>query len=63
MVQRLVITLAARCTAAVKFAGDGVGNVRQLLLLLLKVLGSGGSRVLLEPVSGLLNSVKDLISR
>ena len=60
MVQRLIITLAARCTAAVQLAGDRVRDVRQLLLLLLEVLGGGGSRVLLKPVSGLLDSVEDL---
>ena len=60
MVQGLIIALAARCTTAVQLAGDRVRDVRQLLLLLLEVLGGGSSRVLFEPVSGLLDSVEDL---
>lgn len=46
--------------ALVHLGGDGVGNVGQLLLLLLKVLGGGLGAVLLEPLSGLLDSLEDL---
>lgn len=43
--RRLVVAIATgTASLAVKLAGDGVGDVGQLLLLLLKVLGVGGSR-------------------
>lgn len=45
--------------AAVQLAGDRVGNVRELLLLLLKVLGGSGGGVVLEPVVDLLDGVQD----
>lgn len=47
------------CGAAVQLAGDRVGNVRELLLLLLKVLGGSGGGVVLEPVVDLLDGVQD----
>ena len=46
--------------ALVHLGGDGVGHVGQLLLLFLKVLGSGLGAVLLKPLSGLLDSLEDL---
>lgn len=43
--RRLVVAIAtSTASLAVKLAGDGVGDVGQLLLLLLKVLGVGGGR-------------------
>lgn len=45
--------------AAVQLAGDRVSNVRQLLLLLLKVLGGGSGSVVLEPVVDLLDGVQN----
>jgi len=59
VVNRLVIVTAGATSGAVKLAGDGVGDVRQLLLLLLKVLRFSGGSVLLEPLVGLLDSVQD----
>lgn len=47
------------CGAAVQLAGDRVGNVRELLFLLLKVLGGSGGGVVLEPVVDLLDGVQD----
>lgn len=44
---------------AVKLAGNWIGNIGQLFLLLLELLGGGGSGVLLEPLGGLLNGVQD----
>lgn len=62
---RLVLLLrgAARrwhVAAAVQFAGDGVGDVAELLLLLLKVFGRGCRGVLLEPLSGFFDGFKEL---
>ena len=42
--RRLVVLATGTASLAVKLAGDGVGDVGQLLLLLLKVLGVGGGR-------------------
>ena len=44
---------------AIKLAGNWIRNIGQLLLLLLELLGGGGSGVLLEPLGGLLNGVED----
>jgi len=41
MARGLIIVLGARATLAVELAGDGVGNVGKLLLLLIEVLGGG----------------------
>ncbi len=41
VVLRLVIATGSTGTSTVQLAGDGVGNVGQLLLLLVKVLGVG----------------------
>ena len=51
---------ATRSTLAVQLAGDWVRHIGQLLLLLLKVLSRCGGSVLVEPVSGLLNGIKNL---
>lgn len=51
---------SSTASAAVKLAGDGVGNVAELLLLLIEVLGGSIGGVVIEPVLGLLDSVKDL---
>jgi hypothetical protein len=59
-VMEVAIVLAT--STLVHLGGDGVGNVGQLLLLLLKVLGGGVGAVLLEPLSSLLNSFKDLFN-
>jgi len=40
----LILAVAASTRLAVELAGDGVGDVRQLLLLLLEVLSGGGGR-------------------
>lgn len=45
---------------AIQLAGDGVRHARQLLLLFLEVLCRGGSRVLLEPLHNLLDSIQNL---
>lgn len=41
IVVRLVIATGSTGTSTVQLAGDGVGNVGQLLLLLVEVLGGG----------------------
>lgn len=57
----LIILLGTRATGTlVHLGGDGVGDVGQLLLLLLEVLSVGSASVLLEPVGSLLDSVKNL---
>lgn len=40
----------------VQFAGDGVSDVAELLLLLFEIFGRGFLRVGLEPVSGFFDS-------
>lgn len=55
------VTILLATSVLVHLGGDGVGDVGQLLLLLLEVLGGGVSAVLLEPLSSLLNSLKDLV--
>ncbi len=59
MVQGLV-TLGTASATGVELAGDGISDVGQLLLLLLKVLGGGSGAVLIEPLSSLLNGVEKL---
>lgn len=58
MVHGLVATATA--SRLVELASDGVGDVGQLLLLLLEVLSGRGGSVLLEPVSGLLDGLQKL---
>lgn len=60
VVHGLVVCATWATSGAVKLAGDGVSDVRQLLLLLLEVLSLRGGGVLLEPVVGLLDGVQDL---
>lgn len=62
MVNGLVVVTAWAASGAVKLAGDGVGDVGQLLLLLLEILGFRGGRILLEPLVGLLDGVKNLLT-
>lgn len=57
------VTLILATSTLVHLGGDGVGDVGQLLLLLLKVLGAGVGAVLLKPLSSLLNSLKDLFHK
>jgi hypothetical protein len=45
----------------VHLAGDGVGDVAELLLLLLKVLSSGISGVLFDPVLGFFDGFEELL--
>ena len=61
MVDGLVIVTASVTSALVHLGGDGVGDVRELLLLLLEVLRGGIRRIVLQPVVGLLDSIKDLL--
>lgn len=56
-----LIIVTARSGATVHLGGDGVGNVGQLLLLLLEVLGRGSGGVLLEPVLRLLDGIENLV--
>lgn len=53
-------TSAARAAAAVELARDGVGDVAELLLLLVEVLGVGGGTVGLEPLGGLFDGLEKL---
>lgn len=45
---------------AIELAGNGVGDVGELLPLLLEVLGGGSGSVLLQPVGNLLDGVENL---
>lgn len=54
------VAIVLATSTLVHLGGDGVSDVGQLLLLLLKVLGGGVGAVLLEPLSSLLNSFKNL---
>lgn len=56
------VILSSVTAATVQLAGNWVCDVRELLLLLLEVLGVGGTGVLIEPVGGLLNGLKDLVN-
>ena len=49
-------------TAAIELAGDRVGDVAELLLLLVEVLCGRTGAVLVEPVLGLLDSLEKLLS-
>lgn len=55
------VTIVLATSTLVHLGGDGVGDVGQLLLLFLKVLRGGVGAVLLEPLSSLLNSLKNLV--
>ena len=60
----LIITVVwhASCTAltAVQLAGNWVGDIAELLLLLLKVFCGSGGGVLLDPVLSFLDGFKKL---
>jgi hypothetical protein len=57
---RLVILGTRAPGTGIQFAGNGVRDVGQLLLLLFKVLCGGRSAVLVEPLSCFLDCVEDL---
>lgn len=56
----LVVGSAGAAGALVHLGGDGVGNIGQLLLLLLEVLGGCSGAVLLKPGGGLLDGLENL---
>ena len=60
---RLVIAIVwhTSCTSAVKLAGDWVGDIRKLLLLLLEIFARGRNRVLFQPVGSFLDGLEDLL--
>lgn len=60
IVERAALALTRATGALVHLGGDGVSNVRKLLLLLLEVLSVGVGTVLLKPLVGLLDSIEDL---
>jgi hypothetical protein len=56
-----LIVLATRSSGTgIQLAGDGVGDVAQLLLLLLEILGLSVLGVLLKPVGGFLDGFEKL---
>jgi hypothetical protein len=57
---RLIVLGTRSSSTSVELRRDGVGDVRQLLLLLLEVLCVGGGGVLFKPVGCFLDCVKDL---
>lgn len=57
---RLIVLASRSSSISVEFGRDGVGDVRQLLLLLLEVFCVGGGAVLVEPVGCFLDCVEDL---
>jgi hypothetical protein len=59
-VRRRLIVILSSSSSAVQFAGDGVSDVRELLLLLLEIFGGGCLGVLVEPFGGFLNGFKKL---
>lgn len=59
LIVAVIILLSCSSCASVHLAGDRVSDVRELLLLLLKLLGGSGSGVLLEPLGGLLDGVEN----
>lgn len=61
MVGGLVLARASTRTRLVDLGRDGVRDARQLLLLLVVVLGGSRGAVLLEPLEGLLDGVEDLV--
>lgn len=56
-----LVLLTRTARTLVHLGSDGVRDVRQLLLLLLEILGGGLGAVLLEPVGSLLDGLKDLV--
>jgi hypothetical protein len=57
---RLVVLATRSSGTSIQFAGDGVGDIAQLLLLLLKILGLSVLGVLLKPVGGFLDGFEKL---
>ena len=51
---------SSTASAAVKLAGNGVGDVAELLLLLIEVFSSSIGGVVVEPILDLLDGVKNL---
>lgn len=60
MVERLVVVAASATSSLVHLGGDGVRDVRELLLLLLEILCSSLGGVLFEPILGLLDGIEEL---
>ena len=58
----ITLILASAAATRVHLGSNGVRDVGQLLLLLLEILSASLSTVLVEPLSGLLDSVEDLRS-
>lgn len=58
---RYLIIISPWTGLAVQLAGNGVCDVRELLLLLLEVFGDGGSSVLLEPFGGFFDCIEKLV--
>lgn len=56
----IVTTITSTASILVQLAGNRICHSRELLLLLLEVLGGGSGAVLVKPFGGLLNSVEDL---
>ena len=48
-------------SAAVQLTGDGIGDVAQLFLLFLKVLGGCCCGVLIKPIGGFLDGFQELV--
>jgi hypothetical protein len=57
VIGHLIVT--TRATRAIKLGGDGVGDIGQLLELLVEVLSGSLVSVALEPVLGLLDSLEE----
>ena len=60
LIVEITVIFGVAAGTLVHLGRDGVGDVRQLLLLLLKVLGGGVRGVLLEPLRGFLDGLQDL---
>jgi len=65
MTRRLVVvwhsTGTTSATTAIELACNWVGDIAELLLLLVKVLGGRGSTVLVKPVLSLLDGIQKLL--
>jgi hypothetical protein len=57
---RLVVLATRSSGTSIQLASDGVGDIAQLLLLLLEIFGLGVLGVLLKPVGGFLDSFEKL---
>lgn len=56
----VVVIILSTLASAIELAGDWVGDVRELLLLLFEVFGGGSGAVLIQPVNSFLDSIDDL---